>query len=302
MNTMNELHEKHLNFRRLNWILFLIFLGGFVLVIYVDLANFLQEHDIGSLRIWIYDECVFDFGCFKNPAMFLSFVLSLVAVCVFVPVVVELSRIRRDKEDKRLATMIRYTAAYILVARLIEIYYIFTLSDLQGVLYTAGRLFVPIDALSLAVYMIFCFQVFLIEEVKNTRVWNRRVIWLGVAGFVVAFFSLLENAFQFSPLNTAIVVAAMLLIFANLIIAVFVGVKVLHVRKKISANRGALLSIGLQLFLFIVVLALTMVVIVLGGTLESYWFRTVKNALFTVQGVLYFPAFILPARKSRDSM
>jgi hypothetical protein len=299
---MTEFGERF-NIKRLNWLLILIFFVGVAIAIIYDVILFQNGNgSLSLLRIWFLDNDLAEDWGPKGMAMLISSIIGLFATGIYFYVGRRLLINRKDKKDPYLISLVYFSTLYFGCARLIEIFYAVSDSDLHAVVYNMGDFWLPIDVMGIILYLLFIYEVFIHVYKTTEHNWNlimKRIYYLA---FVLSCSSLATYYLgRNNPIDVGVAIISYMLLAFVLVIVIQLYRKVLHVRELVDENKAALMYIAIQILLFILIFVFTVPAILIDDPymIYAYSFRAVKNVLFCIHALLYIPAFIRPFQKSK---
>lgn len=290
------------NFRRINYILILMVVAITVLIIFVDYPRALLETNPpppDPIRFWYFDPAFgFNSGQQKGPGMVIAVIFNIVAGIAFLAISVQLFRQKIKKQNHYLATNIFYSAFYLGLGRLVEMYYIFTETDVKGILFGYGRFFMPLDNFALILFLSTCSEIFLAELiVKNPKLLTQLNLF-ALLSFTFSWFNVLEWFIDSSVLVTVLRIMNIGIAILNLLIAVYIWTQINRLRKLDAEHANALKRIAQILLILVIVSAMILYLIISYPDLIQYIVRSVKNFMLIIAALLYIPAFIKPVHEN----
>jgi hypothetical protein len=289
------------NFKLLNRLIIIFVAIIIILLFTVDLAYSIEHNEHETFRFWWYDANVgFNTGAEKGPGMLISLILNIIAGVLFFIVSIKMNQVRKAKNNSYLSKYLFYTAVYLGIGRIIESFYIITETDLRGLLFVVGRLFIPLDNLAMIIFFGVCVDVFFsVEFVKQDNLAQKfdRITW---GTFFAGWLAILGH---FSHNNIVEVIVQVLIIGSIaiiILISLVIEKRILQLIKKVEENKKALSLIGQMLVLYICVVILSLVLIITQPDLTQYIFRAIKNLILIIIALFYFPAFINPALRRKS--
>jgi hypothetical protein len=288
--------ERRFNLKLINGLLWACFLALVAIALIIDIPAEMGAITGGTFVIW-YLSSMF-------PEKTIAAIVAAGTAVVFLAVAVRYNRIRRAKVDKYLASMIFFSAVYQVLARALEASYIVSESDLHDIVYTCMKFYLPLDILSVLVFALVAFEVFLrpvMGEGKNNRL-DRTLMVVGIAatafGIVISTFSLYPKSIL--TFKIVVSIGGMALYFVIVVLVALTSYRIFTVWAR-NRQATAILAIAIQLIL--ATAALLFFIIVEGSAVlpltmaQLYILRTIKDLLFLGTAVLMYPAFIRPARQ-----
>jgi len=290
--------SRRFNTTLVNWFLVVSFISLFVIAFSVDIPRLAAEGRLETAMFW--------FPSNIHPQKVVATVLSASAAAIFIIVALRYRRVQQRKVDRYLASLILYTAIYQAISRAIDAYYMVSESDFTGFVYVAMKFYLPLDIMSVILFAIMAFEVFLLPtmEQTGTQRMSRVMGALGIAGsaigVVITLFHYLPND---SPLKYIVAGSGIVLYGVILILILWTAIKIFRLWSR-TRHVTALLCMGYQLLLLVGALVFFILVEV-GAVLPIsndvlYTFRIVKEAMFLVVAVLYHFGFIKPAHEKQD--
>jgi hypothetical protein len=295
--------DRKLNLRTFNVLLALAFAGVFIIVLIVDFVRFQAETPGGILVFWRIDQNVINW-IDDGPAKLVATITSCVAAVAFFIMGRGYNAIRKQKQDKQLATQIYLSLVYLGTARLFEAFFIISDSSLRGLVFSVGKFYIVLDMLGVIMFVLVASEVFLQTDFpadSTFPIFLRRFLFVCIAIALCALFleyapAGIEKILDWSVVGASIIV---LLIIGIVLIVICIKILRLYIRFTENENRGAILVIGIQLVLFIVSMFLLIYLEIGAGDAADYYLRSSRGGLLLVVAVLYFPAFINPSLKKK---
>jgi hypothetical protein len=290
--------QPRFNFLLINLILlsFVILVAGLVAVI--DYPRYINANPGQTPNLWYFDTDVgFNSGAKKGPGMVISILFEAIAAVICFLAAFKINQIRQHKTDKHLSSMVFYAAIYLGIARLDEIYYIITNTDLKDIMYGFGRFYIILDVLGMMISVVFCVEIFLVEELMKSQERLKRLIKFSMIALFLSLVSVISNFYENAVFNGIAVALSGVSLLYVLIQTIDTLKRINAVKKKVEEQQNALQAIGLQLCIYLVVVVISIYILLSSATLFQYSLRATKNLLQIVNALLFFPAFITPAKK-----
>ncbi len=296
--------ERKFNVLALNIFIVLAFVGTFVIVVVLDLMDFVVDSPGDSPVIWRVDRNIINWTD-DGPAKMTASIVSCVAAATFFVGGSKYNTIRKQKQDKHLATQIYLSLVYFGIARLFEAFFILSDSDLRGIVFSVGKYYIMLDLLGAIMFVLVASEVFLQTEFPETSKFPTFLKVILVVSVLIALNALfleyapneIENVLDWCVIGASIVI---FLIIGIILIAICSKILRLYVRIAGQENRGAILIIGVQLVLFIISMFVLIYLEVGVGDATDYYLRAARCGLLFVVALLYVPAFITPSMKKRE--
>ena len=287
--------EHRLDLKRVNILLIVSFIGITCVVIVTGLLNAAGKISSGTFQLWqlgpIYPEKI---ACTM---------ISHACIIVFACMAFLYNQIRKRKIDKYLSSMIFYTAIYQVIARISEILYTNSESDLQYFVSVSMKFYLPLDILSVIFFTLVAFDVFLLSGVEKAskNIPANLLLFIGIGGtiigIVITTFPFYHEALTFRIVFS---MASVALYGIIIILVAYTSFKIFKLWAS-TKHDNAILAMGLQLIFSTA--ALLFFILVEGGEVlpfnssQLFIFRSIKNVLFLLIALLLYPAFIRPAKQ-----
>jgi hypothetical protein len=294
---------KELRFSVLNKIYFVTFIICLIAVVIYDLSRFLEEEVIENLRIWYLDPDLLPENLsVRNGLGYYKLTSAIFGIfsCLFLFIITyQLNSIRKSKKEKRLSSLIYYSALYLAIGQLIEIFFIVSGSDLGGLVVASGQFYIPLDTLAITFYLSFAFEVFMIGKLDENSKFVKIVLSIGFTGAFISFTVLINHFIEVNIIfNTIVLIITYGLLIITFLIIINVTKKIFNLSKRVEENKIAVRMIGWQLLNFAVIVVLLALSEQFGGEIRylAYIFRSIKNVFICVFAYQFLPAFINPSK------
>lgn len=285
------------NYRIINLIITSFLVLIFVLIIVVDYPRSLAILENEEFRIWYLDPAVgFNSGQEKGPGMVTSLIFNIIAGLLFIYVAIQLNIIRKKKDYHYLANNIYYSALLIGIGRFIEGFYIITETDLRGLLFGVGRIFIPLDNFAIILFFIVCCDIFFSVQIEKGSKLSKYIFYLGWIAFLFSWLAILVYFVDNSILETLAHGINIAIIAIIIMFSIALEFQILQLANRVEEKKQEVRYIGIILILYILVAILTLILIIIFPDLFQYILRTIKNIMLTVIAILYYAAFIRPVK------
>lgn len=290
--------EKQRIVRNLNRFLSLSLIILFIAAIIYDLIVFNTTYHNSSPNIWFLDDDLLVLTPdSKGFAMLLSTIFGFIAGCAFLFIAIKLYINWKKKKDNFIASVIFFSALYLMFARIFEATYVFSETDFHGVLSAVGQFYFPWDALAISYFMVFSVDVFLAEDVQNSQKWTNYALILGIFIVFVGLYGSIAYWLDFMEMSIAMylsIPAAIIYFFIGFRIAM----KIADLRKRVGEKQNALRDIMILMVFFLIAITLLLISISIKGMLPvlSYQIRAGKNFLYILVALFYYLGIIRPAK------
>lgn len=287
------------NITVVNWFLASSFIALLVLVFSMDIPVLASEGQLDTARFWFLSNI--------HPHKIIASLVSAAAAIVFGYMAARYRRVRARKADRYLASLILFAAIYQAISRTIDVYYQVSESQFRGFVYVAMKFYLPLDIMSVILFAIMAFEVFLLPSMEQEET-QRMGLFMGGLGIAGSAIGVAITTFYYLPddsiIKYIISIMGICLYAVILVLVLRTAIKIFQLWNR-ARNVPALLYMGFQLLLMILALVF-FILVEIGGVLPIdiyvlYTFRIVKEALFLVVAVLYDFAFIKPAQSMQGT-
>ncbi|MEX2682826.1 MAG: hypothetical protein Q6373_014645 [Candidatus Sigynarchaeota archaeon] len=215
------------------------------------------------------------------------------------------NKIRHQKVDNYLASLVFYSAIYQGSAYAVNVAHMF-FQGLKGISEVGLKAFMPLGILSLMFFSFVAMEVFIKPAMGQKREHGIEgfILFLEAFGIVIGIFvTLLTYTEDGSPFEIAIAVIGFTVLGMIGIIVGIVAFKIFKIRRSITepTQARALEAIAVQIILLITVTFLMIFVEMASFTKiteeTAFFLRIVYSLMSVAIAGLYIPAFIVPARK-----
>ncbi len=288
--------ETRMNIKVLNAFLLVAFATITSIVITMDVVQILANPSPPPFR--------FLFLSSVPPEKILTVIIAASAAITYIYVAVRYNAIRLQKKDQYLSSLVFFAAIYQAASRISEIVYLLSESSLDGMVYVAFKFYLPLDILTMVLFSLVAFEVFLKPSISHGSVrWEYFMSTLGVSGVVIGILILFFHYVpDDSPVKIAIALPGIALFSVIVIVVLLTCVRIVKLWSRTRAT-VALLFIGMQLLLAIVgvlFFILTETLSIFGvSSSVIYMFRISKNAVFLAMAILYMFGFIKPSQGNK---
>jgi hypothetical protein len=284
---------------KLSQTLFLLFLLNLILVVILDLMVFFQlNQSLQGIVIWEWDSNIrgdmasrFGLGYGKLFSAIVC-VMAIIVLCILLP---QLHNRWEEKKRTRFVTLVYFSALYLMISRVFDLFYIISASDLRGLVYSIGQFYLPLDIIATACYIAFVYEVFLLKEVSENQPFSKYLIGMTYIAAFISIATTLDIYIDNFPLFIFGIISYLVLVIIFLI-CIRVSLKIFALKSYVEENKHAIKIIGLQLVLFALMLISLALSIQFGGDqlVLSYIFRAIKNIIIIIIALMYYPAIIKP--------
>jgi hypothetical protein len=283
------------NIKFVNAFLLLSFIALLVLSFTVDASRLAGLGELETARFWYLSNI--------HPQKVVCTVLSLCAATLFFFMASKYHVVHVRKTDKYLASLILYAAVYQAFSRSLDAYYMISESDFTGFVYVAVKFYLPLDLMSVILFAIMAFEVFLLPSMEKTSTRRMSSIMqvLGIVGSAIGVvFTLFYYLPADSPVKIVVAIAGIILYLIILLLVLRTAINIFQLWTR-TKHVVELLYMGFQLLLLVG--ALVFFIVVEAGTVLTlssetlYNFRIIKEAMFLAVAVLYHFGFIKPSRE-----
>ncbi|MHA1698778.1 MAG: hypothetical protein ACTSWN_08080 [Promethearchaeota archaeon] len=289
--------EKKLNIKLLNIYLIVAFITLAVMVVIIDLPEFLKNNDLLEFRFWYLSVI--------HPNKIIASVFATIAGIMFFLIAIWYNPVRKKKTSQYLSSLIFNAIIYQGISRFFELYYMLSESSLAGIVYVCGKYYFALDVLGSVLLVIVAFSIFMLPAMTDSME-TKVSKFLTTLSVLASLISIATLFFFYLPITifTYIIIAIALGMFFIVVITVLAtSVKVFKLLPKVDnpVSRKALPALGIQLILAVVVILL-MILAELGssigiGHMTTYVIRYIKNAIYLIIAVLFIPSLITPSRR-----
>ena len=137
------------------------------------------------------------------------------------------------------------------------------------------------------------------DLIKNPKL---SLILIGFLNTVVIVGYIMMMIYGFDPdvFSMAIVLAIVIMVVVA-IVALIIVFRIFSLRQKVKDEDGALFSISIIVLLLVLSIFLLIAcgLTVNKNTVANMVFRSLRIGILLLTGILYYPAFILPAKKNK---
>jgi hypothetical protein len=209
---------------------------------------------------------------------------------------IETSKTGPQQMRKLLST----TTSFMSIGLFIEGLYILFKSDFKGAYEVIFQLSTPYNTFVMVMFIVIVLSIFMDNDlIKNPKL---SIILIGFLNIVVIAGYVMMIIYGLDPVafSTAIVLAIVIMIIVGMV-ALIVAFRIFSLRQKVKDEEIALTSI----LIIVILLVLSMIFLIACGltvktnTVLNMMLRTIRIGTLLITGILYYPAFILPAKKNK---
>jgi hypothetical protein len=291
--------EKLFNLKIIKYTTIFMVILSTIIVLIGNVTQVLAEHQGESLRILYIRDWVFFKDEFKLSILYyLSVPLAFINGAIYFTVATKITAITKARTEKsNLRNMLYSTAMYLGIGHLFEGFYLTFKSDFIGAYEVIGQFYITLDTLAMVIFIAIAFSIFLAEDIiKKPGIAIVTYIFC-MAAYILAFIMMLLYGLNPQAFSVGVIITIGLTAIISLI-GISIVIRIIHISHRVEKERKALLFIAIQLGLLILS---TFLLIGCGLTISTNILlnrilRFLRMITLGTAAVLYFPAFINPAK------
>lgn len=275
-----------------------------VIVLIVNIYTLHQSSTLeGARLLYIRDWAFFadDNGWIVSVLFYAGFVMAIIGGFLFLKVRVNLKEIETSKSGpQQMRKLLSTTTSFMSIGLFIEGLYILFKSDFKGAYEVIFQLSTPYNTFVMVIFIVIVISIFMDNDlIKNPKL---SLILIGFLNTVVIVGYIMMMIYGFDPdaFSMAIVLAIAIMVVVG-IVALIIVFRIFSLRQKVKDEDGALFSISIIVLLLVLSIFLLIAcgLTVNKNTVANMVFRSLRIGILLLTGILYYPAFILPAKKNK---
>lgn len=293
--------EKLFNLKIIRYTTIVMIILSTIIVLIGNVTQVLVEHPGESLRIiYIRDWVFFREDLVLSILYYFSVPLAFINAIFYFVIAKRISDITKTRTDKsNLRTMLYATAMYLGIGHLFEGTYLTLKSDFAGSYEVIGQFYITLDTLAMVIFIAIAFSIFLAEEIIKKPLIAIATYVFCMAAYILAFIMMLLYGLNPTAFSVGVIITIGLTAIISLI-AISIVLRIIQISHRVEKERNALLFIAVQLGLLILS---TFLLIGCGLTISTNLLanrilRLLRMLTLGTAAILYFPAFINPAKNN----
>lgn len=282
----------------------LLSLASVVVVFIANVYTTLQTTTLEETRIlyvkeWIYLQ--YDYGLTVNVLFYVAFIIAAAGGILFFKVREDLKEVEKEKSGPQNMRKLLITTTSLMGLSLInEAGYLLLKSDFVVTFEVIFQLYITYNTMVLVIFIVITLSIFMEQDmIKYPKISLILIVFLNlivIAGYLIMMI------YGLNPVGYETLIAVPVVLVALVAIgALFVVFRIFSLIRKVKDEEGALFSISIIVLLLVFSIVC---LIICGLTVKTAHtvnmiFRTLRVSTFLIIAVLYYPAFIRPAKKNK---
>lgn len=297
---------RYFNSKNIKIVTMLMTFLSIVIVLVVNVHTLLQTTTLEETRLLYLRDWVFfreEGGIIGSVLYYVAFIIAMAGGLLFFKVRSDLKEVERAKSGpQQMRQLLITTTSFMGVGLIIEALYLIFKSDFVGTYEVVFQLYIFYHTFVMVMFIVITLNIFMEKDLIKSQ--KKSLILIGFLIVVIFVGYFIMILYGLDPLGYSIlIVVPVVLVVLVAIVSLVVAVRILSLRNKVKDEEIALSSIS---FIVLLVVLSIVFLIVCGLTINTditvnRIFRILRVTTLLVTALLYYPAFIRPAKKNVET-